>query len=432
MSRSHRLVSLSPRISWPTIWALLVSYVVVTTLASTYLLTVRDSPGLDMRVYWRAAQVLHGVNPNTQELYAPSLVSVGSLELPFTYPPLSALMFYPLGGMTLEQAWSITAVFGVALLGLYVLVILHLAPFSRAWFGSTPVVSVLAFLGVYGVLWNLYPVSFALVFGQVNVALALLILWDLGRQRSHTWGTGVLTGFAAGFKITPAAMGLVPLMQGRWRTIAGMGLGLATTVVISAVFLPREVWDYFTSQLWQTSRVGEDARISNLSLNGSLHMLNLPDGWASPLWVLLVLAALVGGALGIRRVSRTGDAFCATVIGALVMLLISPISWEHHWVWVGPLLLALIPHNPRSAPAWEWGVVVILAGLLLWTFTSAPSIFAANLTDPGTVPAVVFNGPPALERVATFPVWAAVLSGMWLCLRPYRTDLTPQRVPALP
>lgn len=432
MSRSRHHDSNSPRVCWTTRVALLITYVAVTALGSTYMLSTRETPGLDMQVYWRAAQVLHGLNPSTQELYAPSLVSAGSLELPFTYPPLAALLFYPMGGMTLEQAWTVTTVTGMALLGLYVLVILHLAPFSRRWFGTTPVVTILAFLGVYGLLWNLYPIRFTLAFGQVNIALAILILWDLGRHREHKWGTGVLTGLAAGFKITPAAMGLVPLMQGRWRTVLGMGIGVAATVVVSAIFLPREVWDYFTAQLWQTDRVGEDARISNLSLNGSLQMLNLPEGWASSLWILLVLVVLVGGALGIRRASRARDVFSATLIGALVMLLISPISWEHHWVWVGPLLLALVPHNPRTARAWEWAVGMVLAGLLLWTFASAPSVFAAELLEPGVVPEVVLTGPPALERMATMPVWAAVVSGIWLCLRPYSSAVRSQRAPELP
>ncbi|MDO5617517.1 glycosyltransferase 87 family protein [Kocuria sp.] len=417
------------RLSRSTVTMLLITYAVVTVLGSLYLLTVRDRPGLDMEVYWRAAQVLHGVNPNTQDLYAPSLVTAGDLELPFTYPPLSALIFYPLGGLTLEQAWTVMAITGVALTGLYVLVILRLAPFSRPWFGANPVVSVLAFLGLFGVIWNLYPVYFTLVFGQVNILLVLLILWDLARPQSKVWGRGVLTGFTAGFKVTPAAMGLVPLAQGRWRTIVGMAAGLATTVVLSALFLPREVWDYFTSQLWQTSRVGEDARISNLSLNGSLQMLNLPDGWADPLRIILVLAVIVGGALGIRRVSRAGDVFSATMIGALVMLLISPISWEHHWVWVGPLMVALIPTNPRTASAWQWGVAVIVVGLLLWTFTSAPSVFAAELLGPDFPNRVVLTGPPVLERVATLPVWAGLAAGIWLAVRPYPSSPAPVPVP---
>lgn len=411
---------------------MLLVYVLVTAAASAYLLKVRDNPGLDMEVYWRAAQVLHGLNPNTQDLYAPTLVTAGELELPFTYPPLSALIFYPLGAMTLQQAWTVTAITGVALLGIYVWVTLRLAPFSRAWFGVRIVPSVLAYLVLFGVAWNLYPVYFTLVFGQVNLILAILILWDLGRRSPHRWGNGILTGFAAGFKVTPAAMGLVPLAQGRWKTIIGMAIGLATTIIVSAIFLPHEVWDYFTHQLWQTSRVGEDARISNMSFNGALQMLNLPDGVTGPVWIVLVLVAVVGGGLAIRRVSRSGDMFSATVLGALVMLLISPISWEHHWVWMLPLLVALIPRNPRAASALEWAVAALVAGLLLWTFTSAPSVFAAEILGPDYPQEVVLNGPPWLERISTAPVWSAVVAGLWIALRPQQQTRRDPRSAAPP
>lgn len=388
-----------------------------------YVLATRPKPGLDMQVYWRAAQVLQGNNPTTSDLYDPVLVQAGKLELPFTYPPLSALAFYPLGGMTLEQAWTTMAVVGVLLTCVLAAVCLRLAPFSRDWFGVRVVPTLLAFAVFCGVLWNLYPSRFTIVYGQVNTMLAILILADLGRRARRRWGSGFLTGVAAGFKITPAAMGLVPLVQGRWRTLVGMAVGVATTIAVSAVFLPREVWAYFTSELWQTGRVGEVDRISNMSLNGLLHLWDLPDGLLKPVWLTAVLLVVAGGAAGIRRASRVQDFFSATVIGALVMLLISPITWEHHWVWVAPLMIALVPAAPRAAPAWQWAVALTLIGLVFWSFTSAPSVFAAQVLGEN-YPEVVLHGPPALERVATVPVVVAVLSGVWLALRPYPAALT--------
>lgn len=38
--------------------------------------------------------------------------------------------------------------------------------------------------------------------------------------------------------------------------------------------------------------------------------------------------------------SRTGD-FWGVQVTALVSLLVSPISWSHHWVWCVPLLIGL-------------------------------------------------------------------------------------------
>lgn len=159
---------------------------------------------------------------------------------------------------------------------------LRLAPISRGWFLLRPVPTLLAYATALGLAWHLYPVWFTFIFGQINVLLAVLILADLGRRRSRGAGSGVLTGLAAGLKITPAAMGLVPLVLGRWRTIIGMLLGVLITVLGAAVVLPREVLDYFTHQLFSTDRVGDAGRISNQSLNGMLHLWGLPDALVTP------------------------------------------------------------------------------------------------------------------------------------------------------
>ncbi|WP_144791505.1 glycosyltransferase 87 family protein [Kocuria palustris] len=377
----------------------------------------QDSAGLDMKVYWRAAQVLHGLNPEADDLYAPSLVEAGALELPFTYPPAAALLFYPLGGMGLEQAWSAMRIANGVLLLAFAGVALRLAPFSRRWFLIRPVPTLLGYAAVLGLAWELYPVWFTYVFGQINLLLAVLILADLGRRRAGGTGTGFLTGLASGIKVTPAAMGLVPLVQGQWRTILGMLVGVAVSILGAALVLPREVLDYFTVQLWSTGRVGDDGRIGNQSLNGLVQMWGVPESLASPLWLVLVVAIIVLGGLGIRRTARAGDRFSATVLGALVMLLISPISWEHHWVWVLPLLLALVPERPREAPGWEWAVSALLGLVLVVAFGDNPSVMAAEyLGDHGA--GVVFNGPPALERLGTVPILASILAGAWLALRP--------------
>lgn len=382
-----------------------------------FLSTLRERAGLDMTVYWRAAQVLHDANPSTDSLYAPSLVEVGGLDLPFTYPPAAALLFWPLGGMSLEQAWSIMEVANGLLLAAFAWLVLRLAPFSRSWFLIRPMPTLVAFAVTCGLCWHLYPTWFTYTFGQINLLLAVLILADFGRRRAGRRGTGFLTGMAAGIKITPAAMGLVPLAQGRWRTIAGMAAGLAFTVIVAAILLPREVVDFFTVQLWSTGRVGDEGRIANQSLNGVLHLWGVPESLLSPLWLVLVVLTIALGAVGIRRVSRAGDQFAATVIGAMIMLLISPISWEHHWVWVLPLVLALLPAHPRRTAAWQWAISIALIVLLFVVFSENPSVrAAAYLGDTGAT--VVFNGSPTLDRLGTVPVLASILATAWVALRP--------------
>jgi alpha-1,2-mannosyltransferase len=56
----------------------------------------------------------------------------------------------------------------------------------------------------------------------------------------------------------------------------------------------------------------------------------------------------------------------AGVLGcALTGLLISPISWDHHWVWIVPIAVAFVVCALRAASAASrWGAAAAAAGLV--------------------------------------------------------------------
>ncbi|WP_186304331.1 glycosyltransferase 87 family protein [Kocuria palustris] len=402
-------------------WAMRAGVAVIGVLFAAYMSAIYwGTPGLDMEVYWRAAQVLHGLNPATDELYAPSLVETRRFELPFTYPPSAALLFFPLGGLSLEQAWHLMCLGGSLLMVVLVWLVLRLAPFSRSWFGVRVVPTLVAFsLGCLAAS-HLYPVRYTFFYGQINTLLAVLILFDLGRESTRRRAAGFLTGLAAGLKITPAAMGLVPLALQQWRTIAGMAAGFAATVVFAALFLPRQVFSYFTDQLWSTDRVGDATRLSNQSLTGTLHQWGFPDGSVRPLWLVLSLLLIVAGALAIRRLARHDDLFSAVCIGAMVMLLISPISWEHHWVWVLPLAAALIPHAPAQRTSVGWSISLALFASLWFLFANNPALIAAHMLGDLNADYYFYPDSRLQAVVATLPVLAAIAAAAWISLRPQR------------
>lgn len=400
-------------------WVMRAGMAVIAVLFAAYMSAIYwDTPGLDMEVYWRAAQVLHGLNPATDELYAPSLVETRKFELPFTYPPSAALLFYPLGGLSLEQAWHVMCLGGSLVMVVLVWQVLRLAPFSRSWFGLRVVPTLVAFsLGCLAAS-HLYPVRFTFFYGQINTLLAVLILADLTRQSTHRRAAGFLTGLAAGLKITPAAMGLVPLALKQWRTIAGMAVGFMTTVVIAALFLPRQVFSYFTEQLWSTDRVGDATRLSNQSLTGTLHQWGFPEASVRPLWLVLSLLLIVAGAMAIRRLAHHDDLFSAVCIGAMVMLLISPISWEHHWVWVLPLAAAVLPHAPAQRTPVGWAVSLALFAALWFLFANNPALIAAHVLGDLNADYYFYADSRLQAVVATMPVLAAITAAAWICLRP--------------
>jgi alpha-1,2-mannosyltransferase len=68
-------------------------------------------------------------------------------------------------------------------------------------------------------------------------------------------------------------------------------------------------------------------------------------------------------AVGMRQAFAQSRPAWALGLNALGALLVSPLSWSHHWVWVAPILLTAGVHawRARSTPA----MAAVAAGALL-------------------------------------------------------------------
>ena len=72
---------------------------------------------------------------------------------------------------------------------------------------------------------------------------------------------------------------------------------------------------------------------------------------------------------------------------ALTGLLVSPISWDHHWIWIIPVLALLTDAAARAAGTRRWGYAALAAVVAVvygawpkyWTGTSAfvPNVYGA-------------------------------------------------------
>jgi alpha-1,2-mannosyltransferase len=71
-------------------------------------------------------------------------------------------------------------------------------------------------------------------------------------------------------------------------------------------------------------------------------------------WVALSVVVVVGALALAVWAHRRGEELLAVCICASATLLISPITWQHHWVWVLPTLLWTATRAWRSRSRALW------------------------------------------------------------------------------
>lgn len=311
---------------------------------------------IDMIVYRAEGQAV----VNGTDLYAAVNVraAAGNL-LPATYPPFAALLFTPLTWVPVGLLRVLVTMADVALLA----VVVHLS--ARLVGGRLDRPNTAARWAVIaavtcGSLW-FEPVWTTLRYGQINLALAALILDDLTRPPGGKW-RGAAIGIATGVKLTPAVFIVWFLLSGRPREAAVSALSALGTAVIGFVVLPHASLDFWLRQVHDTSKVGKIYITDNQALSGVIaRMLHLEKPGAA--W--FVVAALVGiaGLLLAARIARQGDDALGGLCCAITGLLISPISWTHHWVWAVPVVMLLAVRAPRAATA-VWALA--FCTFLIW------------------------------------------------------------------
>ncbi|WP_459610478.1 glycosyltransferase 87 family protein [Corynebacterium urogenitale] len=322
--RHPRHLHLSTRLKW------LIAVASILAMAWIFFDHTGIRYALDVNVYRLGAQRLLDGQP----LYEGSFPINEDISLPFTYPPISAILFVPLtlfGPQSVSIAMNIV---NIALLYGTVWFLLrrlgNLDRTSASWVAA----------GLAAVLSLIGPIVSTLNFGQVNMLLAAMILADaLLVPRKFR---GLLTGFATALKLTPAVFGLWLLLRKDWASIVRMGIGTLGLTAIAHLITPRDSTDYWLHTLAETERIGGLGYSSNQSLNGELWRLGLrTEDAGSVVWIALVLVALAATVALMLRLLRAGQPLLALCVNAFFGLLASPVSWAHHFVWVPIFLLIL-------------------------------------------------------------------------------------------
>ena len=270
------------------------------------------------------------------------------VALPFTYPPLAAMLFVPLHLLPMPLADLAMCVASAAgLTATLLLVSQHLLGWNaRArTFGLLAVVAAFAF----------EPVRSTIGFGQINLILMGLVALDCLLPRTR-WPRGALIGLAAAIKLTPAVFVVYFLVRRQYRE-AAVAVGTFAGLALAAfVILPGDSAKYWFGVLFDPDRIGGATYAYNQCFQAVLQRVMAEGPGRSLLWLGLVAATGVLGVLTARRARAAGDDVLALLAIATWGLLSSPVSWSHHWVWFAPALFLLL-HRIRGN---RWGLLATI------------------------------------------------------------------------
>lgn len=324
-------------------WAIAVLVVVLAAapLVGYWLTNPGDQRLVDLDVYRTGGQMVREGRA-VYEFFTPA-----PQLLPFTYPPISALLAVPLAMMSWDLAqWVWTAGIFAAL------AVTVWFSFRQAQVDRKP----LLFALVMVACTYLMPIRDQVRFGQVDILLVALCVADCMARRPW-WPRGFLIGLATAVKLTPGVFLIYLAVTRQWRTFFMAAFVAALLTLLPFVVIPQDSLEFWFSALFDPNRLGANAATTNQSMRGMLMRLYLPDALTSVLWVALV--AVVGwyGFRGAYRAYQAKDTLTAVALVGLMAVLLSPVAWIHHLAWVVVVLGAIVGDARDRTRLWVAGGV---------------------------------------------------------------------------
>jgi alpha-1,2-mannosyltransferase len=393
-------------------------------------LTRLDPPSKnDFTSYYVAAQTLRRGAP--EALYYPepvgSLLAQASEQHPwidvarasgvenpnyYLYPPLFALAVLPLAWLSYPAAFSLWLLANVAFLAASLWLLL----------GGRQRVNLLGLSACVLLAGAFYPVWHHLKIGQSSLLLLLLLSATLALlRRGKDLPAGLLLSGAILLKLTPAILILLLVVRRRWRAVWGAIGGVVGLSALSAILTGWQAQvTYFTRMVPLLS--AGTAFYPNQSLNGFITRVlgagayRLAD-LSAELWVPRIGATIAAVALLavtalflLRRASDAREESLEDGFAGLVLLslLVSPISWEHHYVLA--LLPAWILAARLGRPGGYGNGVPVAAGLSLALIGSYIGVNVFEKFGPGPLGPILSSA----AFLGGLLLWWLIVSGRTL------------------
>lgn len=338
------------------------------------------------------------------------------------HPPLTALLFAPLTFLPFPIATLIWTLGCVLLLsGIVYLLAKELnLPLASPWWQITALL-----------MLSWYPVWLHLHLGQFTLPLTALIFgaWYALRRGRDALAGGLLAG-AIMLKIFPAVLLAYAVINRRWRMLWAALAVMLVLVLLQTAIGPREWPDYFAhvapknAAEWMNSpRNASLASIGMRLFVGSDEVAPVFDlPWAEPLirvaFYVIVLACVA--TVLWRRRSSVHDLTGEYSLLLCTMLLLSPLSWEHSFIFL-LLPLAMIWQRLRAWPG-AWQRVPKLFALLSFGLTLVPSEMILLVLKRYYWPALMpgWVGLLAPGTAVLICGFAAIIATLWL--QPVQVD----------
>jgi alpha-1,2-mannosyltransferase len=292
-------------------------------------------------------------------------VRLAPLPLHFTYPPFAALLFWSFAQLPVHVGQLVWSLLNLVMLVALTAISIHACrpqwSHQRTW--------AIAIIVLFPVL-RLSPDLLTFDFGQINFLIALLVLLDLTcviAVRSHKLPRGVLLGIAAALKLTPPIFIAFLLLTRQFRAGA-TALGTFLFCSLGAFAITPHSWlVYWSSEIFNIKRPGNLLYMSDQNLHSALQ--RMISGPPPPVLLgSLTLLFAAGGLVVATWAYHMSSPMLGVLLCAATGLIISPVSWSHHYVWIVPLLawLVLAADRPRGAPWWAAGVAALFWAAPIW------------------------------------------------------------------
>lgn len=304
---------------------------------------------------------------------------VNDQQLPFTYPPFAGLVLFPIAfvnSTVLAYIWTGLIIAGTGYLAYLVApqVARRLAQhWEPARWRRTPVLP-LTFI----TMLVIGPIQSNLENGQVSLFVILATLVDAMRVVPERY-RGVATGVAAAVKIVPLIFVPYLWITGQRRAAITATGTFAACTGLSWLILPGDSTRYWFTELWEFNRVDPHHSFGNISLKSMIPWTRASSTGQLVLWLLLALVIAAVAFYRAKRADAAGNAVLGAAIIGAASVVISPVSWEHHAVWLAVAICAVPFRNPQKWQQWAIICIIVLTLARPYYMISATYLTGSNL-----------------------------------------------------